>query len=86
MISEYLQVAIQAAVYQELPDEGLIMGTIPALPGVIAKGATLLDCRSELVEVLEDWVFHRVSRHLPVPEIAGVTVINHSRNDLEYDL
>lgn len=86
MISEYLRVAIQVAVYQELPEEGMILGTIPDLPGVMAKGPTLLDCRSELVEVLEDWVFHRVSRHLPVPTIAGVTVINHSRNDLEFDL
>jgi predicted RNase H-like HicB family nuclease len=86
MISEYLRAAIQSAVYQELADEGLVVGTIPALPGVEAKGHTLLDCRSELVEVLEDWVFHRMSRHLPVPEIAGITVVNHSRNDLEFEI
>jgi predicted RNase H-like HicB family nuclease len=85
MISDYLRVALQSAVYQELPEEGMVMGTIPLLPGVAAKGHTLLDCRSELVEVLEDWVFHRISRHLPVPEIAGVTVVNNARNDFELD-
>lgn len=81
MIADYVRAAIQQANYREIPEEGLIVGEIAILPGVTARAHTLLDCRNELVEVLEDWIFYRISRRLPVPEIAGVSLANITTED-----
>ena len=44
------------------------------LRGVIATGATLEACRSDLTEVIEEWVLVRVARGLPVPALDGATI------------
>jgi predicted RNase H-like HicB family nuclease len=72
MFSEYVRLAMACAVYQALPEDGSVLGEIPGFTGVNARAETLIDCRQELMEVLEEWIFYRVSRHLPVPEINGV--------------
>jgi predicted RNase H-like HicB family nuclease len=38
---------------------------------VYANASTLEACREELREVLEEWILFRVSRNLPVEELAG---------------
>jgi predicted RNase H-like HicB family nuclease len=81
MIAEYVRAAIQQANYREVPEEGLILGEIAMLPGVTARAHTLLECRSELVEVLEDWLFYRISRRLPVPDISGVSLAHLTTED-----
>jgi predicted RNase H-like HicB family nuclease len=81
MIADYVRVAIQQASYREIPEDGLIIGEITLLPGVTAKGHTLLDCRNELIEVLEDWIFYRISRRLPLPDIAGVSLAHLTTED-----
>ncbi len=48
------------------------MGKIPGFEGVYSEGETLEACRDELEEVLEEWIFFRISRSLPVPELEGL--------------
>jgi len=38
----------------------------------INKTDTLEDCRDELEEVLEEWIFLRIARGLPLPVIDGI--------------
>lgn len=68
MFIEYMEAAIRQAKYKVLPGE-TIYGEIPGLDGVHAQGDTLEACRHDLSEVLEEWIYCRVSRQLPLPEI-----------------
>ncbi|MCG2791002.1 MAG: UDP-3-O-acyl-N-acetylglucosamine deacetylase, partial [Actinomycetia bacterium] len=45
---------------------------IPGFDGVYANAIDLEICRDELEEVLEEWLFFRISRNLPVPTVNGV--------------
>jgi predicted RNase H-like HicB family nuclease len=72
MLSDYVQAAMRQATYRVRPEDGCILGEIPGLVGVQARGETLIDCRHDLMEVLEEWVWVRVSRNLPMPDIDGV--------------
>ena len=47
-------------------------GEIPECNGVYANATTLEDCREQLAEVLEEWVFVRVHQLLPLPVIDGI--------------
>ncbi len=75
MLTEYLDAAIRQARYEILPDDGQFYGEIPGCQGVWAAGETLEACRSELREVLEEWIFFRVHGHLDIPEIAGLRLV-----------
>ncbi len=46
---------------------GLISGKIPRLKGVWASGKTLDECRSELQEVLEDWLVLKIKGEDKIP-------------------
>lgn len=65
---------MQLARYEILPNGGAFYGEIPGFEGVYSEGATLEACRGELEEVLEEWIFVRISRSLPVPEVAGLSL------------
>jgi len=39
---------------------------------VYANAETLEDCREELAEVLEEWIFFRISRNLSLPIVNGL--------------
>lgn len=58
--------------YAILPDEGTFYREIPGFDGVYSEGATLEACRDELEEVLEEWIFFRISRSLELPELEGI--------------
>ena len=66
MLTEYLQAAMRRAKYEILPD-GSFYGEIPDFQGVYANARTLESCREELQEVLEGWVFFRISKNLALP-------------------
>ncbi len=66
MLSRYIQAAMRQAKYKILPDDGSYYGEIPGFEGVCAKAELLGDCRDELLEVLEQWIFHRLSKKLPL--------------------
>ncbi len=70
MFAEYLQAAMRRAVYEQFED-GTYFGSIPGFRGVIANEATLEATRTELVEVLEDWVLYRIAEKLDLPEVDG---------------
>jgi predicted RNase H-like HicB family nuclease len=72
MLMQYIQAALRHASYEILPDDGSFYGEIPVCNGVYANAATLEDCRAQLGEVLEEWIFFRVYKHLPLPVIDGI--------------
>ena len=67
MLSEYLRAAMRRAKYEILPDDASFYGEIPDFQGVYANAETLESCREELQEVLEGWVFFRISQNLALP-------------------
>ncbi len=67
MLTEYIGAAFKKAKYEILPDDNAFYGEIPGFDGVYANADTLEGCRSELEEVLEEWILFRVSRNLPLP-------------------
>jgi predicted RNase H-like HicB family nuclease len=72
MLRDYMRAAMHRARYEILPDEGTFYGEIPNFDGVYSEGPTLEVCREELEEVLEEWIFFRISRGLDVPDIEGI--------------
>jgi len=54
-LSGYISAAMARARYKLLRN-GVIFGTIPGFKGVWSEGKSLDLCRSELQEVLEDWI------------------------------
>lgn len=72
MLSDYIRAVMRRAHYR-LDEEGeIIFGEIPGLEGVEAKGRTLEACRNDLAEALEEWIFFRISRKLPLPAMDGI--------------
>lgn len=69
MLSQYIQTALRRAKYEILEDDGTFYGEIPGFQGVYANAETLEDCRNELAEVLENWIFFRISRNLDLPTV-----------------
>ena len=74
MLLRYIQGAMNRARYEILPQEKTFYGEIPGFDGVYANAQTLEACRQELEEVLEDWILLRVSRHLSLPDIDGISI------------
>ena len=59
MLNQFIAKKLKAARYKILKD-GSYFGEIPGLMGVWANAKNLEDCRRELGEVLEDWVFLQI--------------------------
>jgi len=59
MLTEFITSKLQKARYKQLED-GTYYGEIPGLRGVWANAKNLEDCRTELKEVLEDWLLLKV--------------------------
>ncbi len=55
MFSEYVAKAMTQALY-ELIEDGTYFGEIPGFDGVWGNGATLEECRKDLIEALEGWL------------------------------
>ncbi len=72
MLTEYLEAAMRRANYEILPDDNTFYGDIPGFDGVYANSVNLETCRSELKEVLEEWILLSIFRHLPLPIIDGI--------------
>lgn len=67
MLTQYIQTAMRQAKYEILSDDGSFYGEIPGFQGVWANAATLEDCRNELAEVLEEWIFLHLSDNTTLP-------------------
>ncbi|HAL61648.1 MAG TPA: HicB family protein [Chloroflexi bacterium] len=75
MLTEYLRAAMKKARYEILPDDNTFYGEIPGFDGVYANADTLEGCRDELEEVLEEWIFFRISRNLSLPVVDGIELV-----------
>jgi predicted RNase H-like HicB family nuclease len=73
MLLEYIEQALERAVYEKLEDAGFA-GRIPACPGVVATGKTLAQCQRELCEVLDGWLIVRLRHGDKIPPIAGINL------------
>lgn len=72
MLREYLRIAMQQARYEILEEDRTFYGEIPNFDGVYGNAETLEKCREELEEVLEEWLFFRISRNLDVPKAGSI--------------
>jgi len=72
MLSQYIQAAMRQAKYEILSDDKSFYGEIPGFQGVYANAETLEDCREELVEVLEGWIFLHLADNTPLPVVNGL--------------
>lgn len=66
MLNEFIGKKLRAARYKLLKD-GSYFGEIPGAKGVWANARNLEDCRRELQEVLEDWLFLKMRAGERVP-------------------
>jgi predicted RNase H-like HicB family nuclease len=74
MISDYVEKALQKAHYEIIEDAEPFYGEVAELQGVWATGKTLEECRSNLASTIEGWILVRISRHLNIPELDGITI------------
>ena len=72
MLNNYIQAAMREAKYEILMDDGSFYGEIPGFQGVYANAETLEDCRNELAEVLEGWIFLHLADNTPLPVVNGL--------------
>ncbi len=72
MLLKYIQSALRKAKYEIIEDDGTYYGEIPGFQGVWANAETLEDCRNELAEVLEEWIFLNLAGKTPLPILDGV--------------
>ena len=72
MLIQYLTAAMHQAHYEFLKKDRKFYGEIPNCSGVYATGGTLEECRDQLEEVLEEWVFFRIAKNLEIPAVKGI--------------
>ena len=72
MLANYVEQAMEQALYEIIEEEGTYYGQIPALQGVWARHATLEGCRRELREALSDWIALRLRLGLEIPVLADI--------------
>jgi len=75
MLSQYIQAAMRQAKYEILSDDKSFYGEIPGFQGVYANAETLEDCREQLAEVLEGWIFLCLSDNIPLPTVNGLRLV-----------
>ena len=66
MLTEFLEKKIKTARYKILED-GTYFGEIPGIRGVWANANDLETCRTELAEILEEWLLLKVREKEAVP-------------------
>ena len=71
MLVNYIRAALQLAEYKKL-DNGDWFAEIPGFEGVWADGASVEACRSELEEVVGEWLLLKVRDGDPLPVIDGI--------------
>ncbi len=71
VLSDYVAEALAQAAYEKL-DDGSYAGRVPPCPGVVAFGASLRECETELRSTLEDWILVGLQLKHPLPVIQGI--------------
>lgn len=71
MLFQYMEKVVEKASYKIIGD-GTWFAEIPGFQGVWANGATVEECRKELLEVLEEWLILKLRDNDPLPKLEGV--------------
>lgn len=71
MLSQYMSKALEKVEYKKL-DDGAWFAEIPGFTWVWANASTIEACRSELLEVLEEWLLLKLRDGDPIPVIDGI--------------
>jgi hypothetical protein len=74
MLTRYIEAAMARARYEILKDDNTYYGEIPGCRGVYANAPSLKACRAALAATLEDGLFFRIHKHLPIPKIGGIAL------------
>jgi predicted RNase H-like HicB family nuclease len=74
VLTNYIAAALKRANYEILEDDNCYYGEIPGFQGVYATANNLEDCRNELEEILEEWIFLRIYEHLELPTVDGISL------------
>jgi predicted RNase H-like HicB family nuclease len=73
MFTKYIEAALKKAEYKKL-DDNTWFGEIPGFNGVWANTSTVENCRSELIEVLEEWLILKIKDNDPLPTIDNLNI------------
>lgn len=71
MLSDYVNAALKRARYENLETKQLY-AEVPELVGVWAEGSTMEECRQELIEVIEGWLFLKIKDGDVLPVLDGI--------------
>lgn len=71
MLTEYINLALHRSVYKQLEDQTWF-AEIPGLEGVWANADSVEACRTELSEVLEEWLLLKIHDHDEIPPLDGL--------------
>ena len=74
MLLEYIDEAMSRAKFEPLKDKPEYYGDIPECRGVWATGKTLAECKRNVREVLESWLFVHIKKGLPIPRLNGKSI------------
>jgi predicted RNase H-like HicB family nuclease len=74
MFAEYIEAALERAVYKTIEDEEPIFVSVPELPGAWATGKTIEEARKDLISVIEGWIALRLRMGRSIPSIGGHTI------------
>ena len=69
MLTKYIEQQLKKAKY-EILDDGKYYGEIPGVDGVWASERTLEKCRTELQEILEEWLTLKLKAGDQIPGLA----------------
>ena len=72
MLADYIDHAMELAIYDIIEEDGSYWGEVPGLQGVWARNCNLEECRRELREAVSDWVALRLRLGLPIPVLAQI--------------
>ena len=61
MLLEYIEQAMTKAKFERIKDKEPYYGEVPLCKGVWATGRTLNECKKNLREVLENWIFAKIN-------------------------
>ena len=73
MLLQYIEAAIKKAEYKKL-ENSTWFGEIPGFQGVWANASSVENCRSELIEVLEEWLILKIKDNDTLPTIDNLSI------------
>jgi predicted RNase H-like HicB family nuclease len=74
MLREYIDEALKRADYEIIEGKERFYGEIKECPGVWATGKTLEKCRKNLEDVLDGWLYVRISKELDIPQLGNIKI------------